>query len=241
MQPLQGNQASKALLRSGMVAPCTTASNPPAQWKLEICQYKANLLPNYFKLKHFPFILNGKLYHRIHQQTGCDSVSKNDEILLESFTDRQEEKSSLIKKRLSDVITKGFNNVCTGFDEYTKKTIYGVCHDFAHYLSLGFSNCESRKYKDYDAFYESLPYIKVTEFTGEQDLRFGDIVEITEQPACVEHKPPVYHSMVYIGDGKYISKISGLDIYIHDRESILDMVEDWKKGNLRVIREADTR
>lgn len=228
MQPLQDDQTSKALLKPATVVPCTTESDQPAQWKLEFCQYKATMMLGTGELKFFPFILNGEIYHRINRFTGCNSVSRSDEVLLENFTERQAEKNNLIKRRLSDVITKGFKNVCIVLDKDTKEPIKGVCHDFAYYLSLGLSNFESPRY-DHDAFFESLPNIKVIEFTGEQDLRFGDIVQITEQPACVEHKPLVYHSVVYIGDGKYISKISELDIYFQDLESILDTTEARKK------------
>ncbi|WP_257283692.1 hypothetical protein [Endozoicomonas sp. SESOKO1] len=237
MQPLQNSQASNASIRSAMDVPCTPRSDQPVQRKLEICHYKTTMMFGHGEIKSFPFILNGKTYHFINQKSGCHSVSINDEVLLENFTARQEEKNNLIAKRLSDVITKGFENVCTVLDDRTKIPIRGICHDFAHYLSLGFTVFESTRYKDHDAFYESLPNVKVTEFTGEQDLSFGDIVQITAKPDSVGYKPLVYHSVVYLGDGIYISKISGLNIYIQDLDSILDICKSWKKGSLRVIRD----
>ena len=238
MQPLQNSQASNASIRSAMDVPYTPGSDQPVQRKLSICQYKATMMLGAGELKFFPFILNGETYDYINQKTGCNSVFKHDEVLLENFTDRQEEKNNLITKRLSDVITKGFKNVCTVLDERKKKPTLGVCHDFAYYLSLGFTVFESTRNIDHDAFYESLPNVKVIEFTGEQDLSFGDIVQIKAQPVYVGDKPSVCHSMVYLGDGIYINKISGLNIFIQDLESILDTCETWKKGSLRIIRDA---
>ncbi|WP_257275141.1 hypothetical protein, partial [Endozoicomonas sp. SESOKO4] len=92
----------------------------------------------------------------------------------------------------------------------------------------------------HDSFYQSLSNIKVNEFTGEKDLIFGDIVQITSQPSDTGDKPLVFHSMIYIGDGKYINKLSNLDIYIQDLESILDTFEAWKKRILRVVRDVST-
>ncbi|WP_422134168.1 hypothetical protein [Endozoicomonas sp. ALD040] len=237
MQPFQNSTAS---IQPAMDIPSISQTDQPVNRKLEICQYKVTNRDNMGDFKVYPFILNGKTYYHIDKASGCDSVSENDEIFIEHCAGQQEEKNQQLIKRLSDIITKGFRNVCTVFYPDDKSKIEGVCHDFAYYLSFGLSVLISTRDNTHDSFYESLSNIKIYEFTGEKDLDFGDIVQITNNTSHTERKPLVFHSVVYIGNGKYISKLSKEDIYIQDLESILDTFELWKKGSLRVVKDLST-
>ena len=137
-------------------------------------------------------------------------------------------------------MTKGFRNVCTVLDRDRKSRTEGVCHDFAHYIAFGFSVLNSSKYEDGDEFYDSIGTVKITPFCREENLKFGDIVQITNPPLFDGGTRTLSHSIVYLGKGIYIGKLGEGDIYIQDLTSILDTSTLWKEGTLRVVRDEST-
>ena len=240
MQALNNNQTSPSELREAVSDTYATAANSKVQRKVAICHYRETITEDWGHFMVFPFALNGKTYLFVDKASGCDSVSESDDVILDFDIASRTKKDTEILKRLSDIMTKGFRNVCTVLDIDKKSTTEGVCHDFAHYLSFGFSVLDSSKYKKDDSFYDSIPSVKITPFAGEEHLKLGDIVQITCLSLCDGHEPTPSHSMVFIGEGKYISKHAGDDIYIQDLDSILNTFKDWKEGTLRVVRDVST-
>ena len=69
-------------------------------------------------------------------------------------------------------------------------------------------------YQEFDTpegWYDALPFVQCQPF-NEKDLQWGDIIELRQGNRFV-------HFLFYIGDGKYINKHGGTDIYIQDLES----------------------
>ena len=160
----------------------------------------------------FPILFHGKKYFKINPKIGIESVPK--EVKAISLCEPDTNPSTYRRNcelRLSKILLKGFDNVCkVVLVNYKGEYVpyYGCCNHFVNYLSFGMT------YQVFDTpegWHESLPFIERLNFC-ESDLHWGDIVELSKGSQFV-------HFLFYIGDGKFISKHGGLDIYIQDLES----------------------
>lgn len=176
MLPVNDSHTFGSGLKESTGASYTAKSIPKTKRKVSICQYKESIQKPGVEFKVFPFVINGKTYSYIDRENGCDLVSENDDVVLDFYLKPEKKKDAQIIQRISDIMSKEFRNVCTVLDRDRISITEGVCHNFAHYLALGFTVLNSSLYEKYDSFYDSIPSVKIVPFIGEKHLMFGDIV-----------------------------------------------------------------
>lgn len=152
----------------------------------------------------FPFVLNGVKHYKIDARNPV-----LDKDCLVSLSCAEEVNVDLcyraqVKKRLSELFTKGFKSVCKTVSSFENEedVIRGICHHFVNYLAFGMDKQISQNFSEW---YEKLPFVSIHIF-DKKKIRWGDIVQFLSGDSVI-------HSMFYIGDGRYISKHGPLDIY----------------------------
>ena len=169
----------------------------------------------------FPFFLDGTKYLKIDSNTPLLNHDCNLEILGDN-PERQNAWSEAVK-RVSNIFTHGFKNVCKVTRPGNSACVVGgCCHHFVNYLAFGMDQQEDI---DFPGWYENLPFSSLLQF-DEKDLKWGDIVQLLD-------KEELKHSMFYLGNGKYINKHGSNDIYIQDLRSIQ---KKYPSDSVRIIR-----
>ena len=175
----------------------------------------------------FPISFLGKDFLKVDPKTGLGSIIPKDvkAIWICEPVDNPSVYRQNGELRLSNILTKGFDNVCkvVWMSPEGKAIPYSAkCNQFVNYLSFGMTYQEA---DTPESWYESLPFIETLPFS-EADLKWGDIVELSQDKTFV-------HFLFYIGNGKYISKHGGLDIYIQDLDS---SKINYPCNSLRILR-----
>ncbi|WP_422133257.1 MULTISPECIES: hypothetical protein [unclassified Endozoicomonas] len=172
----------------------------------------------------FPFSLNGVKHYRLspdYPVSGKDfsvSLPLSEEVNLDLCYREK------VKKRLSDIFTHGFENVCKTlyFFEDQESVVSGVCHQFVNYLAFGMDKQISQ---NFNGWYEKLSFVSIQKFDQEK-VRWGDIVQLLSGESLV-------HSLFYIGDGRYISKHGVCDIFF---QSLSAAQESYPSDSVRIVR-----
>ncbi|WP_252176417.1 hypothetical protein [Endozoicomonas sp. 4G] len=172
----------------------------------------------------FPFSLNGIKYHNVTPDLPV--LEKDFSGYLSFFEEVVPDSDHWIeaKKRLSNIFTEGFENVCKTLWNFQDddSVVSGCCHQFVNYLAFGM---DRQSVKDFNGWYESLPFASVQEFDQEK-LRWGDIVQLLSDGKLI-------HSLFYIGNGKYINKHGGLDIFF---QALPSVQVSYPSDSVRIVR-----
>ena len=127
-------------------------------------------------------------------------------------------------KRLSNIFTHGFNNVCrtTITTESGEEVIKSRCHHFVNYIAFGM---DAQKDHNFNGWYENLPFTSTQDFDQEK-LQWGDIVQLFS-----DNK--LKHSLFYLGNGKYISKHGSGNIFF---QSLSAAQASYPSDLVRIVR-----
>ncbi|WOG29782.1 hypothetical protein [Endozoicomonas sp. 8E] len=176
------------------------------------------------KMHVFPFSLNGVKHYRlspdypVSEKDFSVSLPLSEEVNLDLCYREQ------VKKRLSDIFTQGFENVCKTFYffEDEESVVSGFCHQFVNYLAFGMDKQISQ---NFNGWYEKLSFVSIQKFDQEK-VRWGDIVQLLSGESLL-------HSLFYIGDGRYISKHGVCDIFF---QSLSAAQESYPSDSVRIVR-----
>ncbi len=168
-----------------------------------------------------PFYLDGRKHFKISPETPL----LNHDCKLEILGDKQDQQNgwSEAVKRVSNIFTHGFKNVCK-VTQLRNRTCEadGHCHHFVNYLAFGMDKQEDI---NFSGWYENLSFASLLEF-DEKDLKWGDIVQLLAQGE-------LKHSLFYLGNGKYINKHGGGEIYFQDLRCAQ---KKYPSDSVRIIR-----
>ena len=172
----------------------------------------------------FPFKINNVKYVKVDPKV--PSLEKD----YASFISLPDEQSPAVRhwdnalKRLSNIFTDGFNNVCktTYATKLGEIIIKSCCHHFVNYITFGM---DAQKHHHFNGWYESLPFATIQEFDQEK-LQWGDIVQL-----FLDNE--LSHSLFYLGNGKYISKHGGTDIFF---QSLPAAKASYPSDLMRIVR-----
>ena len=166
------------------------------------------------KTSAFKLLIKGEEYISVDKDSGCSNVA-NDEFVKFDNVDFHIKNSDL-EGRISEVFSKGFSQICDFIDPNGKPAC-GSCHDFSHYLIFGIKEGLSTFYEN--EILRKVPIdVKFLPYDG--NFRVGDILQLCESDGLDRHTA-LFHSAVYLGNGKLIHKMGGENIYIQNLESLL--------------------
>lgn len=163
------------------------------------------------KVEVFPLHVNDTTFDFIDQNLGCGLSSLKCKFL--SFTPNDLEFQGWqldAKIRLSKILSNGFETECTVRRNELPNYGGGNCHNFVNYVVFGFSEQEefsSNRWFLNAPFCEILPYEKT-------HLEWGDIVQLMKDGK-------LQHSLIFIRDGLFISKI-GFNLNTHVTHPFID-------------------
>ncbi|RLV59592.1 hypothetical protein D5018_11120 [Parashewanella curva] len=114
--------------------------------------------------------------------------------------------------RFNKLFSDGLEQVCQTvlFNKGVKFPSDGCCHHFANYLIFGMKK-QAYLDRDFKEWYDQLPFVEILSFS-ELTVRWGDIIQHT-------HMGKLIHSMVYVGDSRYISRHGNTYIYFQSLEA----------------------
>lgn len=168
-----------------------------------------------------PFYLDGRKHFKINRETPL----LNHDCKLEILGDNPDQKNAWSEavKRVSNIFTHGFENVCKVTRPRDGRCVSNVhCHHFVNYLVFGMDKQEDISFSEW---YENLPFASLLQF-DEKDLKWGDIVQLLAQGE-------LEHSLFYLGNGKYINKHGGGEIYFQDLRCAQ---KKYPSDSVRIIR-----
>lgn len=183
--------------------------------EIQGCEQNPHVFPFHLKgVKHYKIVPNAPILEQ-----GCVfSLAKSGPPMSVPYSWGQAE------KRFSRIFMDGFENICRTIHNYKdqERVIDGNCHHFVNYLAFGMKNQQDH---DFNGWYEQLPFVNIVEF-DQKELRWGDIVQLLSNRK-------LKHSMFYIGDGKYINKHGGCNIFF---QSLSAAQTSYPSDSVRIIR-----
>ena len=118
----------------------------------------------------------------------------------------------------SEVFSKGFSQICD-FTDPDGNPVCGRCHDFSHYLVFGIKGGLSTLYED--QILRNVP-VDVKFLPYDENFQVGDILQLCGDDGLGRHTN-LFHSAVYLGNGKLINKFGMENIYIQSIESLMEL------------------